>query len=238
MRKSPGLRRLTFKLKTSVSRISFFKIICVFLIALVFFLLINIYNNSYKPQIKNISEQKANYILNNAVNNGINEVILKNELLYDDMVTLMSDNEGKVSALMTNLVTMNRLKSEFTLNINEKINDLTETTIEIPLGNLTKIDTLSGLGPKLKVKLVPSGRVAIDFKNSFSEAGINQTKHEIYLEVISTASVLMPTGIYSKTEVKSKIPLCESIIVGKVPESLTRLETRDETLRDDILNIY
>ncbi len=236
--KSPNLRRYKFILKQSIAKISFFKIICVFLIVCCFLLFVNIYNNSYKPQIKNISEQKANYILNNAVNNGINEVILKNELLYEDMVTLISDNEGKVSALMTNLVTANRLKSEFTLSINEKIASFSEITIDIPLGNLTKIDTLSGLGPKLKVKLVPSGRVTIDFKNSFEEAGINQTKHEIYLEAKSTASILMPTGIYSKTEVVSKIPLCESIIVGKVPESLTRLETRDETLRDDILNIY
>lgn len=238
MRKSPNFRRYKFKLKTSIAKISFFKIISVILIVIVFFLFVNVYNNAYKPQIKNLSEQRANYILNNAVNSGIAEVILKNELLYEDMITLISDNEGKVSALMTNLVTANRLKSEFTLNINEKINSLSDIIINIPIGNLTKIDTLAGLGPKLKVKLVPSGRVSIDFKNSFVEAGINQTKHEIYLEVKSTASILMPTGIYSKTEVTSKIPLCESIIVGKVPESLTRLETSDETLREDILNIY
>lgn len=238
MRKSPKIRRYKFKLKTSIAKIGFFKVISVFLIVLIFFLFINIYNNSYKPQIKNISEQRANYILNNAVNNGINEVILKNHILYEDMVTLISDNEGKVSALMTNLVTANRLKAEFTLAINEEMSSFSDIEVEIPLGNLTTIDTLSGLGPKLKVKLIPSGRVTIDFKNSFAEAGINQTKHEIYLEVKSTASILMPTGIYSKTDVTSKIPLCESIIVGKVPESLTRLETRDETLRDDILNIY
>lgn len=236
--KSPRFRRYKFKLKQTVAKVSFFKIISICGIIFIFFSIINIYNNSYKPQITKLSESRANYILNNAIDRGVNEVILNNKLIYEDLISIISDNEGKVSALMTNLVAANRLKSEFSLSINEKINNLGTETLSIPLGNLTKIDTLSGLGPKLKVKLIPSGKVVIDFKNSFAEAGINQTRHEIYLDVSSTASILMPTGIYTKTEVKSKIPLLESVIVGKVPESLTRLETRDETLRDDILNIY
>lgn len=236
--KSPGLRRFKFKLKHTISKISFFKIISILIIVGSFFTFINIYNNSYKPQITKLSESRANYILNNAVNQGINEVILNNNLIYDDLVSIIYDNEGKVSALMTNLVAANRLKSEFSVMINEKINNLESTTITIPLGNLTKIDTLSGLGPKLKVKLIPSGKVKIDFKNAFVEAGINQTKHEIYLDITSTASILMPTGIYTKTEVESKIPLLESVIVGRVPETLTRLETSEETLRDDVLDIY
>ena len=236
--KSPVMRRCHFKLKSKIAKINFFKVISIAVIIIMFFAFIDVYNNSFKPQLQSLSQSRASFLLNNALNEGINEVVLKNTVMYDDLVSLITDNEGKISGLMTNLVTANRLKSEFSLNINKKINNLDNVKIAIPLGNLTKLNTLSGLGPKIKITLIPSGRVSIDFKNAFSEAGINQTKHEIFLEVKTTASLLMPSGLYSKSDITSKIPLCESIIVGNVPDSLTRLETRDETLRDDILNIY
>lgn len=231
------LRRLKYKAKQKISSIHFFKWIAFLVIILLFFLCINIYNDSFKPQIKILAEAKANYILNNAVNEGVKEVIISKTDMYEELVSVVKDNEGKISAITTNLVAANRLKSDFTIKINEKINNLKETYISIPFGNLTKINTLSGLGPKLTIKLIPSGKLSVNFKNEFKEAGINQTKHEIYLEAKSSASFYMPAGIYSSTEIISKIPLCESIIIGNVPDSLTRLETRDETLREDVLNV-
>ena len=232
------IRRYKQTVRESISRIHFFKWISITVIIFLCFFFINIYNNSFKPQIANLAESKANYILNNAVNEGVKEVIMAKEITYNELVSVIKDDSGKISGITTNLVAANKLKSDFTIKINEKINSLEETEISIPLGNLTKINTLSGFGPKLKIKLLPSGKLSVNFKNEFKEAGINQTRHEIYLEAVSSASFYLPTGIYSVAEIVSKIPLCESIIVGIVPESLTRLETSDETLRDDILNIY
>lgn len=236
--RSPAYRRIKFRVKHNIAKINFFKYIMIIIIIISFIIALRMYNNSFKPQLKTLSETRAYYICNNAINEGVWEVISDNDLKYEDLISFIKDNDGAVTALMTNLVAANRLKSEFALSINEKINNLDNVEISIPFGNITGIELLSGIGPSLNIKLVPTGQTVIDFKNSFMEAGINQTRHEIYLEVKSTVSILMPTKLYSKTEVTSKIPLAESVIVGKVPDSITRLETSDETLRDDILNIY
>ena len=234
---NPKVRRFRFLLKQRLASISFLKVFLIALIIIFFFTLINIYNTSYKPQIKKLAQSKGDYILNIAVDKGINRVIEENALTYTDLITILKDDSGKITGLMTNLVGANRLRSAFSVKIGEELEKLNSVPISIPLGNLTKIDTLSGLGPKIKINLIPAGKVNIDFKNDFAEAGINQTKHEIYLDVSVSASLLMPAGIYERVEHTLKIPLCESIIVGEIPDTITRLETRDETLRDDILNI-
>lgn len=234
---NPHVRRFRFLIRQKLASISFLKVLLAGTVIVLFFVFINIYNTTYKPQIKKLAQSKGNYILNIAVNNGINKVISQNDLVYTDLVTVLKDDTGKITGLMTNLVGANRLRSEFSLKISDELNSLNCVPIFIPLGNLTKIDTLSGLGPKIKINLIPAGSVKVDFKNSFSEAGINQTKHEIYLETSVSASLLIPAGIYEKVEHSLKIPLCESIIVGEIPGTLTRLETSDETLRDDVLNV-
>ncbi len=234
---NPRVRRLRFLIRQKLASVSFLKVFLTALIIILFFTLINIYNTVYKPQIKKLAEARGNYILNNAVNNGINRVIEDSELQYNDLITILKDDSGKITGLMTNLVGANRLKSEFSLKISEELNSLNSVPIFISLGNLTKIGALAGLAPKIKINLIPAGAVKIDFKNDFTEAGINQTRHEIYLETIASASLLMPVGIFERVEHTIKIPLCESIIVGEIPDTLTRLETRDETLREDVLNI-
>ena len=234
---SPGARRMKFLIKQKIASIGFFKLFMILFIIISFVLFINIYNTSYKPQLKRLAEAKGSYILNNAIHKGINRVVESDLLTYNDLITILKDDTGAITGLMTNLVGANRLRSEFSVKISEELNKINTVEIAIPLGNLTKVDTLSGLGPKIKINLIPAGTVKIDFKNDFSEAGINQTRHEIYLEAIAGASLLMPTGIYERVEHTIKIPLCESVIVGRIPDTITRLETRDETLREDVLNI-
>ena len=56
------------------------------------------------------------------------------------------------------------------------------------------------------------------FVSKFVEAGINQTKHSLYLEIVSDISIIMPsksTNLASTIEVL----ICESVITGKIPDT-------------------
>lgn len=235
--KSYKFRRFKCKLNYNLSKINFFKYIILIILIIILISTANIYNNVFKPQLKQLAENKAYYLCNIAINEGVADVLYKNEISYDELVTFMKDDSGSITGIMTNLITVNRLKSEFTVTINGKIQNIEKAEIYIPMGNLTGMELLSGLGPKLNIYLIPTSTTLIDFKNSFIEAGINQTRHEIYLEVKSIISILMPNNFTTKTEVISKIPLVESVIVGKVPDTLTRVETADENVREDIMNL-
>jgi hypothetical protein len=60
--------------------------------------------------------------------------------------------------------------------------------------------------------------VETEFVTSFEEAGINQTRHTVYLRAAVTLRIVAPTGS-SSVQVDHQIAIAESVIVGRVPES-------------------
>ena len=90
---------------------------------------------------------------------------------------------------------------------------------------------LEGLGPGITVRMLPVGSVTTDFKAEFTSAGINQTRHRIYLEAVARVDLVLPNGAQS-IAIRAQIPVAESIIIGEVPESYV-----DVADNDDMLNL-
>ena len=63
----------------------------------------------------------------------------------------------------------------------------------------------------------------MDFKNNFTSAGVNQTKHEVFIKYNSEISMIFP-GRITKAQVESVIPLTEAVIVGVVPNTYINLD--------------
>ena len=61
------------------------------------------------------------------------------------------------------------------------------------------------------------------FKNEISAAGINQTKHEMKLDVVVDIDVVLPWRTVS-TQVVTEILIAETVIVGEVPQTYLDLE--------------
>lgn len=161
----------------------------------------------------------------------------ENEITYNELISIHRTPEGKVTSLSVNFTKTNRLQSDITARINELINNEKKIKIYIPLGNLTGIELFSGLGPMLGVNLVPSGNTVVDFENTFTSTGINQTRHTVSLKITSKVTMLMPNNLSSTAETVSYVPIAESIITGEVPDTYTELDTSIDELRDDIMNL-
>jgi hypothetical protein len=58
----------------------------------------------------------------------------------------------------------------------------------------------------------------VEFKNNVVTAGINQTKHQINLEVIVDIDILIPWGTES-AQVVTEVMIADVVVVGKVPET-------------------
>ena len=56
-----------------------------------------------------------------------------------------------------------------------------------------------------------------------SDAGINQTNHQINLEVIVDIDILIPWGTES-AQVVSEVMIADTVIVGKVPDTYLNLK--------------
>ena len=56
------------------------------------------------------------------------------------------------------------------------------------------------------------------FVSDFEAAGINQTRHSVYLEIVADISIIMPSGT-SNFASMTEVLICESVLVGSVPEA-------------------
>ena len=188
-----------------------------------------------RPIINEVASSRAKSVAVRVIANVVNDIMANSDIKYSDLVSFQKNGENNVAAVTSNVVEINRLKSTIAMEVEKKVSDIDLMTTKIPLGNLLNQSMFSGLGPKIKIKMVPVANAGIDVKNEFTSAGINQTKHEIYLEISMTISVLLPISSKS-TSVKTQIPIAETIIVGGVPGTYTNVTGQSDP-QDAVLNL-
>lgn len=166
--------------------------------------------------------------------NDISTQVLK-DIDYNDLIQVTKDNNDRITMVNSNVILINLLASDIAYKIQDEFDNLSKTTIPIPLGSLFGSDFLSSYGPDVKIKILPIGNVITDFKSEFVEAGINQTIHKLYLHVTCDVSIVTPYRTMS-SQILNQVLFAENIIVGEIPESYYNLEglTREDMV--DIIN--
>jgi sporulation protein YunB len=120
--------------------------------------------------------------------------------------------------IQPNLPEVNRLAAEASLAIEQALRRLPEDPVEIPLGQALGSKLLAAYGPMIPVTLIPYGALAIDFKERFEEAGINQTLFVIYLETDEMVQIVVPL-VSQSIHLDVQIPIAQGWIVGRVPQT-------------------
>lgn len=217
--------------KLSLRQMKFKRSFVFFIIFLGIILLILLFiTKKIEPQIKTLCESRAKSIALSTTNKVVDEHI-KN-ITYDTLIEIKKNDAGKVIALTADVMEMNRLSNIISTDIQEKLNELQESYITIPLGAILNFGVFSGYGPSIKIKIVPTGNVTAKFKSEFEEAGVNQTRHKIYLEVSAKVRIIAPFSIGSQ-EYVNDVTVAETIIVGDTPQSyyyINGLEVPDTLL--------
>ncbi len=143
---------------------------------------------------------------------------LSDELRYSDLVTVLRNEAGEIVSFSANPLKINKIARDTASISQSNLKNLSLNGIPVPLGALTGIEALAGLGPNIHFRIIPVSSVSCGFSSLFESVGINQTKHSIYLNVVADISIVMP----SRTEnfaVTTQILVGESVIVGKVPDT-------------------
>jgi len=155
--------------------------------------------------------------------------VMESGVTYEELMDTQLDGQGKVSMLRANTIRMNALAAETALVAEGELNSFDNQFVEIPLGAALGIRFLSGFGPRLSVQILPVGAVNASFDSEFETAGINQTRHRIFLTLRATVSLIVPTGSQA-VEVGSTVPVAENIIVGEVPQSFVDVSDQNDML--------
>lgn len=173
-------------------------------------------NNSLKPVFFNLAEVEAVRIANKAINEVIDREI--ENIKYDDLISYQMDKSGNIVMMQPNIREINRFSSRIALDIQSRLEEVTGVTVDVPLFKVLGFDLLAGFGPTVKARVIPRGYTYPPrIKDSFQSAGINQTKHKIYLDVEAKLKLIIPF-FQQTTTINADVPLIEVTILGRVPE--------------------
>ena len=190
-------------------------VLCVFLAAVALFFL---FRSRYQDVIRELAEIQVKNTTSDLTNDAIAKQIADGIIQYDRIVYFEKDLDGRITALKTNMSEVNRLKTDILNIINDEILALDTSDIGVPLGSLFLPELLSGKGPSIPVHILSIRNSDANFSSAFSQAGINQTLHQLTMLVSVDVAVLV-LGQTSSFTVTSEVVVAETVIVGDVPDT-------------------
>ncbi|MGE5549805.1 MAG: sporulation protein YunB [Bacteroidota bacterium] len=168
-----------------------------------------------RPSLRALALAKAKVMATMAVNKAVSEGEAQN-IAYQDLISVRADNEGRPMLLQPNTGRLNRLASQITLDVQRSLLELGRTRVRLPLGQVLGMHVLGSWGPSVTASFLPAGTVEGHIIDSFSVAGINQTRHRISVRVTTEVKVIVPL-VAATACVVTDVPLAEAVIVGQVP---------------------
>jgi len=190
-----------------------FILLLLFLIVTGFFLVIE---ETLLPTILAIAEAKAVQIAVDTVHSGIRDYLEERHIGYEDLINVHKDRDGRAVLLQVDATRISAISADLAVVAENRMAALQDKDFAIPLGQIIGSQVLATYGPRIRVRLIPVGHVKVDLVDRFEEAGINQTRHRISLNLNTDVRIVIP---WQKTEVQvvAQVPLVDSIILGNVP---------------------
>ncbi len=181
-----------------------------------------------RPTLHQIARAEARTLATDAIARAIASE-LAGDIRWEDLYALRPDSAGRVVLVQPNTAEIDRLTSKVTIRVQESLKGFSEARIRIPLGQVLGADILANVGPRVTISVLPIGTVTTRILSDFEQAGINQIRHKIYLEVTAHIKIVVPLVI-STTDVTMQVPITEVLIMGDVPQTYIQLQGSE--LRD------
>jgi len=190
--------------------------------------------NKAVPIITTLCESNAKYIALEITNKAVSECI--NNVKYEDLVTLKQDSTGKILALNSDVIELNKLSTNISTSISNKLANMDARYVKIPLTSIFNMGLFSGYGPRLSLNIIPTGNVTSKYKSEFEQAGINQIRHRIYIEISTKVRLIAP--FYTSTqEYVNEVTVAENVIIGDTPATYYNISGMESLTKKDSLNL-
>lgn len=176
-----------------------------------------IVESNLKPTLLTIAEARATLIATQTINNVINEKI---SAIIDpqSLITVRVDDHGKVVLIQPNAMEFNKLAADTTIKVQDGLRAIADEKIYIPIGQVVGSQLIASWGPNIVVTIIPVGTVQVNVVDKFEQAGINQTRHMVYLMATTTVRIVIPL-VSKSVSVNTQVPITEYVVVGEVPNT-------------------
>lgn len=174
----------------------------------------------YRNRIVKTVVEYTTYEINSLTTASVNQAVLlslNGNVSYDDLISVQKDGAGNITLVSSDAYKINTINREIAVSAQSLIKTACAKGVKIPFGALTGITLISGFGSEVNLDILTTESVICNFSSAFEAMGINQTRHSIYLEVVSDVKIIMPAASQN-VRVTTDVLICEAVIVGKIPE--------------------
>lgn len=215
-----------FKIKFHIKKNIIIIIISVLILLIACIVL---FNFAILPSVMEISEATIKYMALQCMNEAISSTI--SGLSTYDLINISRNEAGEITMVQSNTLKINEIASKAALDTQERINSIGEQGINIPIGTVIGGPIFTGRGFPIKVDIMPIGAVSSTFRSEFTSAGINQTKHKVYLVLDATIKIVI-SGTGQQVKVSNEVLISESIIIGNVPNVYMQMDGSTPNILD------
>ncbi len=168
-----------------------------------------------RPSLEAAIQQSVQIRAREAINRAILSKVVAG-IAYQDLYTIKENSQGGVAFVQPNYAVVNKVAADVSLAVQRELKKMEDQYFGIYLSQVFGSKLFATRGPALWVGMESIGAVHVDLESRFDQAGFNQTRHLVYLNVRADIQVVAPT--FKKVfPVGERVPLAEGIIVGPVP---------------------
>lgn len=197
---------------------------CVLVISIALFISLS---NNMRSAMSALATARIKSVAARAMNDAILDS-MADEANYASLIETMHNGE-RVYMLQANTRNLNILAADCAAAALERISEMGEQGISIPIGTITGVSFFAGKGMPLKAFFTPAGSVQSEFNSEFISSGINQTLYRVNLKLIATVKLVLP-NVAETITVYAEAAIAESIIVGDVPQVYTNVANEKDML--------
>lgn len=213
-KRPPPIRARRFVSKRKTNTI-IFRIASIFLVMSIFTVICDI---KMRPVIETVGGTALKNSLANVLDGTVNEIVDELGVRYGDMVNIEKNSDGSIAAITLNSSYINGYKADLSDRCSDRLAQFDKTVVPVPMSSIIGLAFFDNPIFNIDVTATIYGFAVTDVISKFESAGINQTRHTIYLDVKASAHAYMGL-VHLNESVDETIILVETIIVGEVPQS-------------------
>lgn len=176
-------------------------------------------NRSIMPAVIAIANQRTIGLVNEVINESLLTTINQFDLISEDFFTMRTEDNGQLTHLAVDTILINQVAAQLAVDISRNLIDDAAESVPMPIGMLTGIPLLAGIGPSIPINVIPTGEAMVEYRTSFTSAGINQINFQVWLYVETNMRITIPLQ-EEIVPVSRRVPLVNTVFAGEVPEGM------------------
>ena len=203
---------LSLHKKTVFNRISYFLLSAVLIIAII----AGCFISDLSGNISEIMICECRNFAIDSIGGAVDKQV--KECKNNDYINISRDSIGNIISVQSNSQEINKINSEISDEVNSNLEKKQNIKIKVPVGTISGISYFSGNGFNVPLSVHQTSCVKTNMESEFVDAGINQTKYRLTLEITVEMEIITPEGT-KKITVNDTYLINETLIVGKIPET-------------------